>query len=244
LHSRIYLTSFRPKRKGSKRSMRYFYSSLILLILTPAVLAAESRYITDEFEITLRTGKGNSHKIIKMLPSGAKLELIEEEEGDDGQYALVKTSDGTEGWVLKRYLSNNPSSKDMLAASRVRTQKLKESIDQLKSELDVLKRTNSGLENTEQDLNKARGKLEKELEKLRKVAADPISVNEENEKLTKELLNIKREIQTIEQENVSLRDSSARDWFLIGAGVCLGGILLGLALPNLKFRRRSTWGSL
>jgi SH3 domain protein len=41
-----------------------------------------------------------------------------------------------------------------------------------------------------------------------------------------------------------IKRNTQRDWFLIGAGVLFGGILLGLILPRLKLRRRSGWGDL
>jgi SH3 domain protein len=31
---------------------------------------------------------------------------------------------------------------------------------------------------------------------------------------------------------------------MIGAGVILIGVLIGVLLPHLRFRRRSSWGSL
>lgn len=52
--------------------------TLILLLLLGAVanLQAESRYVTDQFKVTLRSGESASHKIIRMLPSGYQVELI------------------------------------------------------------------------------------------------------------------------------------------------------------------------
>ena len=58
-------------------------------------------YVTDSFEITLRTGPGNENKIIAMLFSGRPLEVLDTR----GECSQVKVLDGgKEGWVLSRYL--------------------------------------------------------------------------------------------------------------------------------------------
>ena len=54
-----------------------------------------------------------------------------------------------------------------------------------------------------------------------------------------------RELEDLKQQNRELENSTAQRWFLIGAGVIVGGILLGLILPHLRMRRRrDSWGSL
>jgi len=55
---------------------------------------------------------------------------------------------------------------------------------------------------------------------------------------------MERELQTLTQENESLRDRSHRDWFMVGSGVTIAGIILGLILPRIRFRRRSSWDTL
>ena len=55
---------------------------------------------------------------------------------------------------------------------------------------------------------------------------------------------MQRELQIVQQENQSLADRSNRDWFLLGAGVLVSGVLVGLILPRLRVQRRSRWGEL
>ena len=47
-----------------------------------SALYAQTVYIVDSFKVTMRTGPSNENKIISMLPSGTKLEIMEEKEGD------------------------------------------------------------------------------------------------------------------------------------------------------------------
>jgi SH3 domain protein len=48
-------------------------------------------------------------------------------------------------------------------------------------------------------------------------------------------------MQTLQQENAGLKDRTARDWFMVGAGVVLLGILAGLFIPRIRWRRKSSW---
>jgi len=62
---------------------------------------AAKAYVTDYFEVTLRTGPSNENKIIAMLFSGRPLEVLDTR----GEWSQVKVLDGgKEGWVLSRYL--------------------------------------------------------------------------------------------------------------------------------------------
>lgn len=214
---------------------------LLVLLLSETSLAA-NRYVSDELIITMRTGAGTQHRIVKTLKTGDKVELLEEDQ--ESGYALVRNEEGLEGWVLGRYLTNEKAARDRLVSAEQRVDKLNTTVKDLRAQLSEIKSNKSSLEKESGGLAKAKEKLEKELETIRRVSANQIAIHEENEELKSQLLNIRRKIQEVEQENIELKDGSARDWFLIGAGVCIAGILLGLVLPNLKFRRRQSWGSL
>jgi SH3 domain protein len=49
-------------------------------------------------------------------------------------------------------------------------------------------------------------------------------------------------LNNVQQENENLRDRTARDWFIVGAGVVLVGIIIGLIIPKIRFRKKkSNW---
>ena len=62
------------------------------LILAPAALA-EDRWVTDEFEIMMRSGKSTKQRIIKQLKSGTQLELIQVDEERRGGNASTGDSE-------------------------------------------------------------------------------------------------------------------------------------------------------
>lgn len=71
------------------------------MLILPVSGEAQTVYVSDEFEITLRTGPGNDHKIISMPKSGNAMEILQKGE----EWSRVRLPDGKEGWVLSRYIS-------------------------------------------------------------------------------------------------------------------------------------------
>ena len=72
---------------------------LLLLCLGAAPLAmAETRYVTDQFEIPLRAGESLKYKVLRNLPSGTPLEVLSS--NAKSGYSKVRTLDGRTGFVL------------------------------------------------------------------------------------------------------------------------------------------------
>ncbi len=219
---------------------RFFWLFAVALAV-PVHAQTTPSYVTDDFEITFRSGKGTEHKILHMLPTGKPLELLQSDE--DG-YSRVRTPEGEEGWVLTRYLTNEPVAKEKLASAEKRLAEMKATIADLRSQLKDTSGRKNSLEKSEKGLLQEKERLEKSLAEIRRVSADVISVNDENKTLKSQLLTLRRDMETLRQEKSALQDRSARDWFMVGAGVCVVGILLGLTLPHIRLRRKQSWSSL
>ena len=71
------------------------------LLISVHVLA-EVVWVSDQFEIMLRTGPSTDNAIKLMLSSGRQLEVLERDENLG--FTKIRTAGGTEGWVLSRYL--------------------------------------------------------------------------------------------------------------------------------------------
>jgi len=208
---------------------------LILFLALSTGVSAESRYVSDQLMITLRTGQGTNYQILKSLPSGTPLELMREE----GDYSLVRTAEGIEGWVRNQYLTIQPIARDLLATAEKKVERLQAAGKQLREQLSDLKADKTRLEQEQQKLSSDYSKLQKELDTLQKVAAKPIQVERENTQLKTQLEELQQQTSQLGSENKQLADSSQRDWFIRGAGVLAGGLLLGLLLPLLRPRRKS-----
>ncbi len=229
---------FMPKWMRLGSSARLFI--LLLSFWACAAGAQEnSRWITDEFEITMRTGKSTRQNIVRMLSSGTKLELLELD--SESGYARVRTRSGTEGWVLSRYLLREPparvtlpSLQKQLEQGSGQTRKLAEEREQLQAENKQLKRQIS-------DLDRSGGSLQKELNELRQLSANVIQVDDQNRQLSERLAETEQLLQEIRSENERLASRSNREWFIVGAAVLFLGMALGLIVPRIRWKKKSSW---
>jgi SH3 domain protein len=217
----------------------------LLLLISLAVFGTaygETRYVTDRLKITLRSGESTGHKIVRMLPSGAPVEVISRNPASG--YAKVKVQ-GSVGYVLIRQLMDEPSPREQLGELKQRLQELQEAPDQLQSKLASLQTEHKTLRQAHDELQTLKQQLQQELESIRNTAANAIRIGNERNDLRKTVAALTRERENLKQENRDLSNRTAQNWFLIGAGVIIAGIVLGLILPHLRFqRRKASWGSL
>ncbi len=213
--------------------------TLCLLLLAGGV-QAETKYVVDKIIITLRAGPSTQYQILRTLPSGTAMEVLETQE----KYSRVRLKDGTEGWVLNQYLTAKPIARHRLAAAQKELTRLEAENARLKEELAKLQKSAQSVGGDYAKLQKEHKKLLAEVERLRRVAAKPLQLQEENSRLKKRLVDLENEHELVQQENQMLHNSAEREWFMTGAGVIILGILIGLIAPSLRSRKKSSWGSL
>lgn len=201
---------------------------------------AAKKYVADHLIITVRSGAGKEHKVIKTITTGTALEILEEQ--SDTGYALARLPDGMEGWVRTQYLIDQPAAKDKLTRLQTRYNKLKDSASAQKQELATLKSEYAKLSRDSKKLEKSNKVLDDRMKHINTVAAKPILLDKENRELKEKNVTLANEVQLLSQENQVLKDRSSRDWFIAGAGVMVLGLLLGLILPRFGFRKKSSWG--
>ncbi|HEB56287.1 MAG TPA: TIGR04211 family SH3 domain-containing protein [Gammaproteobacteria bacterium] len=211
---------------------------IVLILVSPLNQAKDIQYVSDQLVITLRTGQGSTYQIIRTLPSGTKLEVLEV---TDTGYARVKTEGGTEGWIRSQYLSPEPIARLKLEAVEKKLNKLKSENTGLRAETQKLRKQRHELESKNRDLLARVKAAESELSRLGEVAAKPILLDKENRKLQQQNISLEKKLQMMAQENQVLKDRSQREWFIAGAVVLLGGIFLGLLLPKIRWKKKSSW---
>ena len=212
------------------------------LVLFAATAIAETRYVTDQFKITLRSGQSSTHKILRMLSSGTPLQVMGPDT-DEG-YTKVQTKEGMEGWVLTRQLDNTPSARDRIGSIEKKLGTLEEENQSLRSQLAELRTARSDLAKQHEALETAKADTDRELESIRRTAADAVRIANERKALTEKVSDLEFQLNDMRQENHDLKSNTAQEWFIKGAGVILLGIILGLILPRIRLRRRSNWDSL
>ena len=204
-----------------------------------AVSAAHSApaWVSDQFEITLRTGPSTSNSIQLMVASGTRVEVLETDA--EAGYSRVRTSAGTEGWVLSRYLMTQPGARERIAKLTGQVTRTNTEDTSLDSQIAAIRKEHNSARRQISRLENEKSALESELAEIRTAAADVLGVNQQNKNLMNELAAEKMRSETLEQENKKLASQTTRYWFMSGAAVLLVGILLGLWLPSIRRRRRS-----
>ncbi len=211
----------------------------ISLLFVSGIVTGQTLYVSDQLVITVRTGAGTEFSVIENLVSGDMVEVLDENE--EGNYFLVRTPSGVEGWVLSRYLADVPAAKDRLvsadqnlAEAEVRIANLEETIVSLTEELET---TTLRL----QEAEGANSLLTTDLADIRDASENVLSIREQNESLRRRLNERDQQVELLTIDNGELSSSATRDWFIVGAGVLLAGIIVGLIVPRLRPRRRSSW---
>ncbi len=213
---------------------------LLLVMSSLHTAIAETRYISDDLSIPLRNGTGPRHKILKMVKSGTAVEFIVKDK--ETGYSLIKV-DGTEGWVLDSKLSRKPGAVQQLEKKKQEIKKLREENEQLKAKLTELRKGNANKNKDLDALQREFEQLQKRHQKLKHDTANVMAIHRQNRALSEEVEKLTAERDRLQQENDELKDRTAQDWFLRGAGVIIAGILLGLVIPRIRFRRRDSWSN-
>lgn len=196
----------------------------VALIMGMALTAAaETRYVTDQFEVTFRSGPGDQFRILRMIRTGQRLELLE----TAGDWSQVEGPGGQTGWVRTQHLRPDPPARQTLQTMSARLESIEAERDSLREENDRLHRLNQELE---EHLRETEARLEEALADYEALLADSedfLRIRDEHETLTNQVSEKRERIEELEGRITDEFLSSAIKWFLAGAGVLLFGILLG-----------------
>jgi SH3 domain protein len=220
-----------------------FKTTLLALCVAGAGLmqaaAAETVWVSDQFEVMLRTGPSTSNAIERVLPSGTALEVLERDE--ESGYARVRTGAGTEGWVLLRYLMGEPSAREQLLELTARLTNANAKGGTLTSQLNAIRKEYDDAKQKIATLEAEKGKLEKELAEIRRTSSNVLSINSQNQELREQLNLAQIRAEALEQQSRELTAQSTRYWFMTGAAVLVVGMILGIWLPRIRWQRRSRY---
>ncbi len=212
---------------------------LYVTLLMPSLGFAQSVWVSDQFEITLRTGPSTSNAVRMSLGSGMRLEVMAVDE--DNGYTQVRTPGGTEGWVLTRYLMSEPSAREQLQDLTAQLTSAASEGNSLEAQLAALRGEYQAANQNITSLENDKQRLEREIDDIRRTAANALSLDSQNKDLRDKLADAQIQVATLEQENRTLAAQSNRYWFMTGGAVLVVGIILGLWLPRMKMPRRSRY---
>ncbi len=232
--------SFKINTMKHRRITRTLLSGLLLLLFSTLGMA-QTRYVTDQFEITLRSGPSTSNSIIAMLKSGQALKVLKQD--DETKYSLVETDSGKQGYVLTRFLDDQASGRERFARLQQQTARLKQQIAQLKQALQDAKSLNNQDAEEIASLSAKLNTTETELSNLKTATRDTLVIMQQNDELKSRINEIEAQKVKLAEENKNYKDSTAMDWFIRGASVSLIAFLLGIIVTRIRWKKRDSWGS-
>ena len=215
---------------------------LLLILFTIPLAQAQTKYISDALEVPLRAGTSTRYKIVRMLVSGTPVEVI----GSDAKsgYTQVRVQGGAQGWILTRYLMDDPTPRERMIRAEKALEPATTENAKLKQQLQQLDEEKRAVEAKYEQLRTDSQQLSQELAQIHKTAANAIAIDERNKDLEKQMVELERELQIVQQENQILSDNSTQAWFLRGAGVLLLGGVIGLMIPRIRWQKPNRWGDL
>jgi SH3 domain protein len=203
---------------------------MFLLILPAREALAATQYVSDQITVLLRRGPGTEYKILKNMQTGTRLEVLEEGE----EYFFVRLGDGTEGYVLRQYLSADLPKTVVIARLNKDKDRLKSEIEALKAgaggwvkEKDELQRQLADVQQAFQGEKAKRLDVTKNYESLQEGARNVTDLLSEKDRLLAENEQQAAELKKLRQENDKILRKALINWFLAGAGVLFVGWLIG-----------------
>jgi SH3 domain protein len=205
---------------------------LLGLLLAAATGLAETRYVTQDLTITLRTGPGTDRKIIAFPSAGDPLEVITPGE----EYSEVMTRSGKQGFVLTRYLTDREPPDRVLA-------RLQQQYKQVLEKYEALRDKSSQLSGSNQDLSGELAKTKKELEQLtvehetlKTESKQYLQLKAKYTKAVKDAAEAREKSDKAEKELQQLRSSEVNTGLLYGGGLIVFGFFAGFILKRPKRR--------
>jgi SH3 domain protein len=203
--------------------------------------AADVKYVTDVFEVTMRSGTSTSNSIVRLLRSGEPVTLLENDLAT--QYSLVETEDGKQGYVLTRFLMDSPASKQQLAELRSKFEQQQARLAEKAAESTELKQSLQQEQADNAALKTALRASEQELAEVRDAAQNTLNILEQNKRLQTVVDELRQEKTVLSETNARLSDSTQIDWFVRGAAVSLIAFVIGILVTRIRWRKQDSWGS-
>ncbi len=215
----------------------WFWMILIGLLVPAATSVAETVYVTENFEITMRTGPGIDRKILSLIQSGNAVEIVEK--GKD--WSRVRTHKGKEGWVLNRYLTPNKPCAMVLERFRKNYIVQSKKFEEMKGKFDGL---NAKKQTVDADLSqsqKERDELSTAYKTLKKESSEFLKLKKLHQKVAADLEAERTRSAKLDEENMQMKRSRIIQWVLTGGSIMLIGFFIGIFSSSRRKPRSSLY---
>lgn len=232
------------QQKQKKSDHLLFFSSPAIIPMCLAALlflwsaaSAETLYVKPSSEVPIRSGQGTEYKILSVVPDGLMVEIIEESD----PWAKVRTPGGTEGWMLRRYLSSDPPPSEMVDILQTRNEELEKKEEETSRRYDELATAYSQMEQEYNACIADRENIKNKYQMLQQDTADVIAIKENLDAANRQAEDARQQLAAIAQENQNMKNSIAIKWFMAGGGVLIIGWMIGLMTGRSRKRKSSLY---
>ncbi|MDX1343551.1 TIGR04211 family SH3 domain-containing protein [Reinekea sp. G2M2-21] len=210
--------------------------ALTLFSAAPFTAYAETLWLSDVLWVNVRTGPGSEYRSLKTITSGTRMEVLEELE--DSDFIRVRTEDGLEGWIPKRYTFDEPTGRIQAENMAAEKQQLQQQYDTLEAKYTALLADKGDVNGELETLRTNNAELSKELNRIKAISGDAINLDAEYQDLAEENARVKNELDVLKAENSSLKEYNDTQMLYVGGILIIIGIILGVVLPRLTGRKR------
>ncbi len=200
-----------------------------IFLMALSTASAETGYVTDILNITLRSGPGINHRVIKNLPSGQALEVV----FPGGEWTKVQLADKTEGWVLTRFILHEKTGRLKFKDMEKENRKLKARLSKINKGKKEYEEKNRLLSAELDDIREKLNTASVSYENLKIESTGFLKIKKDCSKISAELSEIKKKAadleEKLERRNIYLG--------LLGAGIAFVGFVIGI---NIKRHRYSS----
>jgi SH3 domain protein len=197
---------------------------LLGLLLAAATGLAETKYVTQDLTITLRTGPGTDRKIISFPRAGDPLEVVTPGE----EYSEVMTRSGRQGFVLTQYLTDKEPPERVLARLQQQYQQVLEKYEALRQKSSQLTGDNEGLSGELTQTKRALEQLTAEHAALKTDSKQYLELKAKYTKAVKDADEARVKADKAEKELQQVSSSQINTGLLYGGGLIVLGFVAGL----------------
>lgn len=143
-----------------------FLTALLLSLSITNIAFAETVYVDDSLRVGVRPEPDNSYSPTSVVVSGMILDVLERK----GNYMLIRTPSGVEGWVSNSYVTKKKPAQVLLEELKVKEKSLQETISVLNARIESMSQNEKLLRIKLSDLEQEYAEVKEQLNEDSRIA--------------------------------------------------------------------------
>lgn len=199
----------------------------------------EIRFVKDVIYINVRSGPTQQDPTIAVIPSGVRMEVLERDKAH-GTYRVRLLSGkyaGKEGWVLARFLSDEPIARDRLESAQERATALEGKAASLEQALSELRKARQTQDQALTALRRENQTLKRELKEIKAMSASAVEAHRQRKRLEQQLAEQGRRLNAAEAQAAA----AEQKLYMAVAVAALLALGIGFYIGYTPVRREKRW---